>query len=139
MSSIKYYLFLSKSGRHVKFNIILSFDYNFSRESLFLLIRQDLSYKVAIMYGFIVNTITVIAGSLLGLLAGGKLHDKYKNIVLKSLGLVTILIGLKMAIKTEQVLIVVGSLVFGGLIGQWLQIEERLEKLGEYLKKRSSS
>jgi len=91
------------------------------------------------MYGFIVNTVTVIIGSALGLLAGARLGDKYKTIVLTSLGLVTILIGLKMAIKTEEVLIVVGSLVFGGLIGQWLHIEERLEKLGEYLKKRAHS
>jgi len=91
------------------------------------------------MYGFVVNTITVLIGSGLGLLAGARLQDKYKNIVLTSLGLVTILIGLKMAIKTEEVLIVVGSLVIGGLIGQWLHIEERLEKLGEYLKRRARS
>ncbi|MCP4583989.1 MAG: DUF554 domain-containing protein [candidate division Zixibacteria bacterium] len=91
------------------------------------------------MYGFVVNTITVLIGSGLGLLAGARLDDKYKDIVLKSLGLVTILIGIKMAIKTEEILILVGSLVFGGLIGQWLGIEERLENLGEYLKKRAGS
>jgi uncharacterized membrane protein YqgA involved in biofilm formation len=91
------------------------------------------------MIGFIVNTGTVIAGSSLGLLAGAKLQEKYKNIVLNSLGLVTILIGLKMAIKTENVLIVVGSLIAGGLIGQALSIEERLERLGEYLKQKAGS
>jgi uncharacterized membrane protein YqgA involved in biofilm formation len=91
------------------------------------------------MYGFIVNTVAVIIGSVLGLLAGARLQDKYKNIVLTSLGLVTILIGLKMAIKSEEVLLVVGSLVFGGLIGQWLHIEESLEKLGVYLKQRAHS
>jgi uncharacterized membrane protein YqgA involved in biofilm formation len=88
------------------------------------------------MIGFLVNTGAVLTGSALGLLAGGKLQEKYKNIVLTSLGLATILIGLKMAIKTEEILIVVGSLVSGGLIGQWLEIEEKLEKFGEYLKKR---
>lgn len=91
------------------------------------------------MIGFLVNTGTVLVGSAIGLLAGGKLHDKYKKIVLTSLGLVTILIGLKMAIKTENIMIVVGSLIVGGLIGQWLGIEELLEKLGEYLKKKAGS
>jgi uncharacterized protein len=91
------------------------------------------------MYGFIVNTITVVVGGTIGFLAGGKLQDKYKTIVLQALGLITILIGIRMALKTQQVMIVVGSMVLGGLLGQWLHIEEGLEKVGEYLKKKSRS
>jgi len=91
------------------------------------------------MIGFLVNTATVIAGSGLGLLAGVRLRDKYKNIVLNSLGLVTILIGVRMAIKTENILIMVVALVGGGLIGQWLEIEEHLERFGEYLKMKAGS
>lgn len=91
------------------------------------------------MYGFIVNTITVLAGGSIGVLAGRKLQDKYKSIVLNALGLITILIGIKMALKAEQVMIVVGSMVLGGLLGQWLHIEEKLEQVGEYLKKRAHS
>lgn len=91
------------------------------------------------MVGFLVNTGTVLAGSSMGLLAGAKLKEKYKRIILTSLGLVTILIGVKMAVKTEHVLIVVGSLVIGGILGQWLEIEEKLEKVGESLKKRVGS
>jgi len=91
------------------------------------------------MYGFIVNTITVLIGGSLGVLAGSKLHEKYKSIVLNGLGLITILIGVRMAIKTGEVMIVVGSIVAGGLIGQWLHIEEKLEQVGEYLKKKARS
>lgn len=91
------------------------------------------------MYGFIVNTATVLIGGSLGLLAGAKLHDKYKNIVLDGLGLITILIGIRMALKTGEVMIVVGSIVLGGLLGQFLHIEEKLEQVGEYLKKKSHS
>jgi uncharacterized membrane protein YqgA involved in biofilm formation len=91
------------------------------------------------MFGFIVNTLTVLAGGTLGVLAGGKLADKYKSIVLHALGLITVLIGIRMALKTNEVMIVVASMVVGGLIGQWLHIEEGLERIGEYLKKRSRS
>ncbi len=89
------------------------------------------------MYGFIVNTATVLVGGFLGVLIGGKLQDKYKNIVLNGLGLITILIGIKMALETEEVMIVVGSIVLGGLLGQLLHIEEKLEQVGEYLKKKA--
>ena len=91
------------------------------------------------MFGFIVNTLTVLAGGTLGVLAGGKLADKYKSIVLNALGLITILIGIRMALKTNEVMIVVASMVVGGLIGQWLHIEEGLERIGEYLKERVRS
>jgi uncharacterized membrane protein YqgA involved in biofilm formation len=91
------------------------------------------------MIAFLVNTATVIIGSGLGLLAGTRLNDKYKNIVLNSLALVTLVIGVKMAIKTENIMIVVGSLIIGGLGGQWLEIEEKLGRVGEHLKKRVGS
>lgn len=73
------------------------------------------------------------------MLIGNKLHEKYKTIVLNGLGLITILIGIKMAIQTEEVMIVVGSIVLGGLLGQLLHIEENIEQFGEYLKKKSGS
>jgi uncharacterized protein len=91
------------------------------------------------MVGFLVNTAAVAVGSTIGLLAGSKLKEKYKNIVLSSLGLVTVVIGVRMAIKTENVLILVASLVVGGLCGEWLGIESHLDKLGEYLKRKVGS
>lgn len=91
------------------------------------------------MYGFILNTATVLLGGFLGVLVGGKLHDKYKSIVLNGLGLITILIGIKMALKTGEVMIVVGSIVLGGLLGQFLHIEEKIEQIGEFLKRKANS
>jgi len=91
------------------------------------------------MIGFLVNTVAVAVGSTVGLLAGSRLKDKYKSIVLSSLGLVTIVIGVRMAIKTENVLILVASLVVGGLIGEWFGIESQLEKFAEYLKHKVGS
>jgi len=109
--------------------------------AIFILANGHLQYYIPshTMIGFLVNTGTVLAGSTIGLSAGAKLQEKYKNIVITSLGLVTILIGLKMALKTDNILVVVGSLVAGGLIGQWLHIEEKLEDLGGYFKKKAGS
>lgn len=91
------------------------------------------------MVGFLVNTAAVAVGSTIGLLAGSRLKEKYKHIVLSSLGLVTIVIGVRMAIKTENVLILVASLVVGGLLGEWFGIERLLEKFAEFLKRKVGS
>jgi uncharacterized membrane protein YqgA involved in biofilm formation len=91
------------------------------------------------MKGTLVNTATVIVGSGIGLWVGHRLPENIKKIVLQAMGLVTILLGIQMALKTESVLILIGSLVLGGITGELLKIEEALEKVGEYLKRRVKS
>jgi uncharacterized membrane protein YqgA involved in biofilm formation len=91
------------------------------------------------MKGTLVNTATVIIGSLLGILIGVRFSEKLRTIVMHALGLVTILIGLKLAFKTENILLVIGSLALGGVVGEVLGIEEGLEKLGEFIKSKVKS
>ncbi len=91
------------------------------------------------MKGTLVNTATVIVGSGIGLWVGHRLPENIKRIVLQAMGLVTILLGIQMALKTESVLILIGSLVLGGITGELLKIEEALEKVGEYLRRRVKS
>jgi len=91
------------------------------------------------MKGTLVNTSTVLLGSTLGLLIGSKLPDRIKNMVMHALGLSTLLIGLKMAFKTGNILFVIASLAAGGIIGELLKLEERLESLGEFIKRKVKS
>ena len=88
------------------------------------------------LWGYIVNTAAVLLGSGLGLLIGSRLQESLKKIMLSALGLATILIGMKMALGTNRLLLVVGSLIAGGIIGQLIGIEEWLERIGEKLRKR---
>lgn len=91
------------------------------------------------MKGTLVNTGTVILGSLIGLAVGSRLPEKVKQIVMNGLGLCTLLIGFKMAFKGEQILLIIGSLVLGGIIGELLDVEGKLESLAEKIKKRIKS
>jgi uncharacterized protein len=91
------------------------------------------------MKGTLVNTATVIIGSLVGLAVGSRFTDKIKTIVLQALGLCTLLIGMKMASKTENILIVIGSLALGGIVGELLKIEDGLEKIGDIIKSKVKS
>lgn len=88
------------------------------------------------MLGTIINVAAIIAGTLLGLLLGGRLTEKIRETVLAGLGIVTLFIGLEMAFKTANVLIVLASILLGGIIGELLKLEDRLEGLGAGLEKR---
>jgi len=90
------------------------------------------------LIGTIVNAIAIIAGSLLGLVFGGRIPKKYNVTVMQAISLAVILIGLKMAFKSDEILLVIFSLVIGSLIGEFIRIEDRLENLGKFFEKRFS-
>ncbi|MBU1576806.1 MAG: DUF554 domain-containing protein [Candidatus Edwardsbacteria bacterium] len=90
------------------------------------------------MLGTVVNTGAIIAGSVLGLLLRRKLSVRYSDIVMKAIGLFTIVIGLDLAFKSSRMLLVLISLVLGGLIGELINLEGRLEWLGKKLQEKFS-
>ena len=90
------------------------------------------------MLGTLVNTIAIIAGSLMGLVFRGGIPKKYNVTIMQALSLVVVLIGLKMALKTDEILLVIFSLVIGSLFGEFIRIEARLENLGKILESRFS-
>lgn len=87
------------------------------------------------MLGTLVNTGAIITGALLGILLGTGIPQKYKDIIMQGLGLAVALIGLKMALRTNNELIVIFSLAAGAVIGEALDLEGRLENLGVKLNK----
>jgi len=91
------------------------------------------------MKGTLVNTTTVILGSCFGLLIGSRFSERMNTIVMHALGLATLLIGFKMAFKTENILLVIGSLAIGGIIGEISGVEEGLERFGDFIKRKVKS
>jgi uncharacterized membrane protein YqgA involved in biofilm formation len=91
------------------------------------------------MIGTIVNVITIVVGSLVGLFFSGFFPERVRVVMMQGMALAIMLIGLTMAAKTTNVLIVIGSMVLGGATGELLKIEDRLDSLGERLKKRVGS
>ncbi|MDR2425426.1 MAG: DUF554 domain-containing protein [Prevotellaceae bacterium] len=84
--------------------------------------------------GTIINAVTVIAGGAAGLIFKKKLSAKYEIIYFQTVGLFTLLLGVKMAINMSEPLPVILSLVAGGFIGIKLRLEERTERMGDCLK-----
>src|SRR5258706_2899001 len=88
------------------------------------------------MTGTFINIATVILGSIIGLIFGARIPDKLKETVIVGMGLFVVAMGLQMFLKTENPLIVVGSLLIGTLLGEWLRIEDGLQNLGKVLEQR---
>ena len=87
------------------------------------------------MLGTIVNVTAVIAGSSIGLLLKSKLPEKITAIVFQGIGLVTIFFGVAMASRSQNWVVLILSVVSGAILGQALNLDERMNRAGEMLKK----
>ena len=88
------------------------------------------------MTGTLLNVITVLVGGLLGTTLGNRLPERVRETVLHGLGLVTLAIGLQLTLQTKNILIVMGSILVGGILGEWWRLEDRLQGLGAWLEAR---
>ncbi|MAZ93994.1 MAG: hypothetical protein CMF58_06190 [Lentimicrobiaceae bacterium] len=88
------------------------------------------------MEGTFVNIIAIIAGTSLGMLLNRRLPERYIKIFFQVIGLFTIFLGISMALETTHILHMVIALITGGILGEYLNIQKRVEFFGEYLKKR---
>jgi hypothetical protein len=88
------------------------------------------------MTGTLINVLTVIVGSLIGLALGNRLPGRVRSMILVGLALFTIAYGLRTFIQTENALIVLGAIIVGGLLGEWWDVEARLRSLGAWLEAR---
>ena len=86
------------------------------------------------MKGTIVNVIAIFLGCSVGFILKSTFPEKIGKIVMQALGLASLLIGMQMALKTDNILLLIFSLTIGGIIGEVIGIEEGLEKFGERVK-----
>jgi uncharacterized protein len=88
------------------------------------------------MTGTLLNIATVLIGGMLGLFFGARISEQFKSSVIAGMGLFAFAMGVQMFLKTENPLIVLGSLLIGVLLGEWWRIEDGLRNLGTWLEKR---
>jgi len=88
------------------------------------------------MTGTLLNIITVLIGGLVGLFFGSRLSQRIRQTVILGLGLFTAAIGVQLFLKTGNPIVVLVSLLTGGILGEWWQIEDGLRSLGAWLENR---
>ena len=88
------------------------------------------------MVGTLINIATVAVGGGLGTLIGGRLPERLRDTVMHGIGLVTLTLGVHMTLDTQNILIVMGSVLVGALLGEWWRIDVGLERVSEWLRER---
>ena len=91
------------------------------------------------MEGTIINAAAVIIGSSIGLLIHSKLPKKIISISFQGIGLFTLFLGVTMASKTNDYLIMIFSIVIGSIIGELLAIDKGIDKFSNWLKNKVKS
>lgn len=84
--------------------------------------------------GSIVNALAIIGGSVLGCWLQSRFPDRIRSIVFQGLGLCVLLIGIQMALKVENILIVIFAILLGGISGELMRLDTAFERLGNKFK-----
>ncbi|MBM7095376.1 DUF554 domain-containing protein [Bacillus sp. H-16] len=88
-----------------------------------------------VLLGTLVNGLTIIIGAYIGVKLQ-RIPEKMKETVMKAIGLAVIILGITMALDGQEFLLVIFSLALGGILGERMNIEGKLNQLGGVLEKR---
>ena len=86
--------------------------------------------------GTIVNTLAIIAGAMIGVIAKKAIPQRMGDIVMSAISIVVMVLGVQFGIASSNILIVIVSLVVGGIIGEWIDIDRRLDDFGVRIQSR---
>jgi uncharacterized protein len=89
--------------------------------------------------GSLVNFLAIIAGAGLGMLLRLGISASCKQTIMQAMGLAVLMIGIKMALTSQNSLIVVVSLAAGAVLGEMADLEGRLEKFGYWLTEKAGA
>ena len=89
---------------------------------------------VLFMLGTYVNVVAVIIGSIIGVLLHQRFPENLKKIGFQAIGLCVLFLGISMALKTENFLILIFSMLIGALIGEAIHLDRHIDRFGEFLK-----
>ena len=84
--------------------------------------------------GTFINIAAVILGSTVGILLNKYYPEKIKAIVFQGIGLSSLLIGMQMALKVENLLVIIFSMILGGIVGESINLDGLFDRFGNFLK-----
>ncbi|HOH89672.1 MAG TPA: DUF554 domain-containing protein, partial [Bacillota bacterium] len=85
------------------------------------------------------NAGAIIIGGIAGSFFRKGISERFSNIIMSVLGLFTLVLGMMFAVDTQNALVVIFSLVIGSVIGEWIDIEKRMNDLGDYVQDKLNS
>ena len=88
------------------------------------------------MIGTIVNCLAILAGSVLGIVFSRKVSEELSDIICSAAGIVTLILGFRMAFESVNAIYLALSLIAGGLLGTWWDIDGKILAIGYFLERR---
>lgn len=88
-----------------------------------------------ILFGSLFNVLTIIIGTLIGRFLHG-IPERMKETIMYGIGLAVVAIGLQMTFQTTQIVIVIISIVIGAIIGEWMDLDQKVNSLGQWIEKK---
>ena len=89
--------------------------------------------------GSLVNGAAIIGGSIIGILLHSKFPDRIREIIFQALGLGVMLIGIQMSLKVQDILVLMFSLLIGGVLGELLRLDTMFERGASWMKQKVGS
>ena len=90
------------------------------------------------MIATFINAAAVVLGSMVGLLLNRRIGDRVRDVLYSGIGVITLVIGMSMALELQRVLYLALAVVIGGILGTWWGVENGILRLGELLRERFS-
>ncbi len=87
------------------------------------------------MLGTIVNSLAIIIGSLIGVMLNKGIKDDYKDTIMDGIALTVMVIGITSGIKSNNIILLISSIVIGSILGEGIGIERKLDRLGDTLQR----
>ena len=91
------------------------------------------------MTGTFINAGAILVGSIIGISIHSRLPERFTKIVFQSIGLFTLFLGVYMGLKTNSFFLIIISLVIGGILGELLHLDIKINQMGDFLKSRFKS
>lgn len=88
------------------------------------------------LFGTLVNVLLIIIGSVIGRFLG-RIPERIRETVTYAIGLAVMVIGIQMSFATSQIIIVIISIVLGAAIGEWLDLDGQLNRLGRWMESKA--
>lgn len=88
-----------------------------------------------VLLGTLVNAVLIVAGTLIGR-ALRNIPEKMKETVMYVIGLAVVVLGLQMGLESQNFIVVIISLVFGAVIGEWMNLDKKLNDFGHWIEVR---
>lgn len=91
-----------------------------------------------VLLGTLVNALLIIIGAITGRLLKG-IPENMKQTVMGAIGITVTLLGIQMGLKSSNFVLIIICIVFGAVIGEWIDIDKGLNKLGQFIEKKFGS